>query len=61
MSLLFYQVIFVYELLGNEFELYIVIFVLLHWIVKLEVPYIYNDLFTIWCGDNAVPMEFGCG
>ena len=50
------QVIFVYNLLVNEFENYLVIFGLLHWIFQVEVIDIYNKVFSVRGGDDAVPM-----
>ena len=37
------------------------IFGLLYWIFQVEVLEIYNEVFTIWYGEYAVPMEFGYG
>ena len=36
-ALLVYPLIFVHDILGNEFERYLVIFVFLHWIFHVDV------------------------
>ena len=46
-ALLVVQVILVYALLGNDFDFYLLLFVLLHFIVQLEVLDIYNKLFYV--------------
>ena len=46
-ALLVVRFIFVYDLLGNDFDFYLVIFSLLHWIVQVEVLDIYNKVFSI--------------
>ena len=48
-DLLVDQVIFLYDLLGDEFECYPLIFGLLYWIVHVEVIDIYNKVFLVWC------------
>ena len=58
-ALLVFQVIFFYDLLGGDFERYLVILVIIHLIFQVEVPDIYNKVFPIWCGEDAVPMDFG--
>ena len=55
------QVILVYDLLGNEFDCYPVIFGPIHWIIQVEVLDIYNKVFYVWGEEYAVPVEFGCG
>ena len=49
-DLLVDKVIFIYDLLGDEFERYLLIFGLLHSIIQVEALYIYNEVFSIWCG-----------
>ena len=53
-------VIFVDDLSGDYLESYTEIFCFLHWIVQMEVLEIYNEIFPIWCGNDAVTIEFGC-
>ena len=47
--------------MGNEFQCYILIFGLIHWIVQVEVLDIYNQVSSVWGEYEAVPMEFGRG
>ena len=55
-DLLVDNVIFIFDLLGDGFERYLVIFDLIRWIVQVEVIDIYNEVFSIWCRDYAVLM-----
>ena len=55
------QVILVYDLLGNEFDCYPVIFGPIHWIIQVEVLEIYYKVFSVWGVEYDVPMDFGCG
>ena len=57
-TLLFVQVILFYHLLGDEFDRYFVIFILIYWIVQVEVLDIYYKLFAIWGVEESVTMEF---
>ena len=60
-NLLVVQVIFVYDLLENDFYCYLSILIILYWIFQIEVPGIYNKGFSVWCVEDAIPMDFGNG
>ena len=45
-TLIFFQVILVYDLLRNDLDCYLVIFGLLNWIVDM-----YNKVFSTWGGE----------
>ena len=60
-NFLVFKVIIFYNCLGNELDFHIVILGILHWIFQVEVPDIYNKLFSVWGGEYAVPVDFGRG
>ena len=44
------RIIFVNYLLGNEVDCSFIIIFFIHWVIKVEVLNIYNELFVIWGG-----------
>ena len=60
-ALIIVQVILVYDLLGNDFYCYLVIFGLINWIVQVEVLKIFNEVLFVWGREYPFPMEFGHG
>ena len=60
-TLLVFPVVLVNYLSGDEFYCYVVIFVLVHYIFQLEVIGVYDKIFSIWGGEDAIPIYFSCG